>query len=81
MERSVKNRAIGLIARRATVADRDYRAVVVADGCSDKDPEVQRFLLEKIFTDQARVAMVEVCIGISKARYIESVVTRVKSYQ
>jgi len=44
-------------------ADMDYRAVVVADGCSDKDPEVQRVLMEKIFPFQARVAMVEECIG------------------
>jgi nicotinamidase-related amidase len=44
-------------------ADMDYRAVVVADGCSDKDPEVQRILMEKIFPDQARVATVEECIG------------------
>jgi len=41
----------------------DYRAVVVADGCSDKDPEVQRVLMEKIFPFQARIATVEECIG------------------
>ncbi|HMI74969.1 MAG TPA: isochorismatase family cysteine hydrolase [Steroidobacteraceae bacterium] len=44
-------------------ADMDYRAVVVADGCSDKDPEVQRVLMEKIFPLQARVATVEEVIG------------------
>ena len=44
-------------------ADMDYRAVVIADGCSDKDSEVQRVLMEKIFPFQARVAMVEECIG------------------
>jgi nicotinamidase-related amidase len=44
-------------------ADMDYRAVVVADGCSDKDPEVQRVLMEKIFPFQARVATVEKVIG------------------
>jgi nicotinamidase-related amidase len=44
-------------------ADMDYRAVVVADGCSDKDPEVQRVLMEKIFPFQARVATVEECLG------------------
>jgi nicotinamidase-related amidase len=44
-------------------ADMDYRAVVVADGCSDKDPEVQRVLIEKIFPLQARVATVEEVIG------------------
>jgi len=43
--------------------DMDYRAVVVADGCSDKDPEVQRVLMEKIFPFQARVATVEEVIG------------------
>jgi len=40
-------------------SDMDYRAVVVADGCSDKDPDVQRVLMEKIFPLQARVQMVE----------------------
>ena len=44
-------------------ADMDYRAVVVADGCSDKDPEVQRVLMEKIFPFQARIATVEEVIG------------------
>jgi|ERR1700733_2048730 len=44
-------------------ADIDYRVVVVADGCSDQDPEVQRVLMEKIFPYQARVATVEECIG------------------
>ena len=44
-------------------ADMDYRAVVIADGCSDKDPEVQRVLMEKIFPFQARVATVEEVIG------------------
>jgi nicotinamidase-related amidase len=44
-------------------ADLDYRVVVVADGCSDKDPEVQRVLMEKIFPLQAAVATVEEVIG------------------
>jgi nicotinamidase-related amidase len=44
-------------------ADLDYRAIVVADGCSDKDPEAQRVLMEKIFPFQARVATVEEVIG------------------
>jgi nicotinamidase-related amidase len=44
-------------------ADMDYRAIVVADGCSDKDPEVQRVLMEKIFPFQARMATVEEVIG------------------
>ena len=44
-------------------SDMDYRAVVIADGCSDKDPEVQRVLMEKIFPFQATVATVEEVIG------------------
>jgi nicotinamidase-related amidase len=44
-------------------ADLDYRTVVVDDGCSDKDPEVQRVLMEKIFPLQAKIATVEECIG------------------
>ena len=44
-------------------ADLDYRVVVVADGCSDKDPEVQRVLIEKIFPFQATLANVEEVIG------------------
>ena len=44
-------------------ADLDYRAVVVADGCSCKNPEVQRFLMNNIFPAHARVATVEECIG------------------
>jgi nicotinamidase-related amidase len=40
-------------------ADMDYRALVIADGCSDKDPEVQRVLMEKIFPFQARVATID----------------------
>ena len=44
-------------------SDMDYRAVVVADGCSDTDPEVQRVLMEKIFPFQATVATVEEVIA------------------
>jgi nicotinamidase-related amidase len=44
-------------------SDMDFRILVVADGCSDKDPEVQRVLMEKIFPFQARVATVEEIIG------------------
>jgi nicotinamidase-related amidase len=44
-------------------ADMDYRVVVVNDGCSDKDPEVQRVLMEKIFPLHAKIATVEECIG------------------
>jgi len=36
-------------------ADRDYRLVVLSDGCLDADPEVHRVLLEKVFPRQAEV--------------------------
>jgi nicotinamidase-related amidase len=36
--------------------DHDYRVVVVADGCTDRDPEVHRLLMERVFPRQARVA-------------------------
>lgn len=39
-------------------ADRDYRVVVLADGCADPDPEVHAFLLDRIFPAQATVATV-----------------------
>jgi nicotinamidase-related amidase len=40
-------------------ADRDYRLVVLADGCLDGDPEVHRVLTEKVFPRQAEVTTVE----------------------
>lgn len=36
-------------------ADRDYRTLVLADACSDHDPEVHRLLTERIFPRQATV--------------------------
>ncbi len=36
-------------------ADADYRAVVVADCCGDRDPEVHRVLTEKVFPRQSTV--------------------------
>jgi nicotinamidase-related amidase len=36
-------------------ADINYRLVVVADACDDRDPEVHRVLTEKIFPRQATV--------------------------
>ncbi len=39
-------------------ADADYRIVVAADGCADRDPEVHRVLLEKVFPRQAMVVTV-----------------------
>jgi nicotinamidase-related amidase len=43
-------------------ADADYRLVVVADCCSDPDPEVHRVLVEKIFARAATVATAEALI-------------------
>jgi nicotinamidase-related amidase len=37
-------------------ADADYRLVVVADCCADRDDEVHRVLVEKVFTRQATIA-------------------------
>ena len=37
-------------------ADADYRLVVVRDCCSDRDVEVHRVLMEKVFPRQAAVA-------------------------
>jgi nicotinamidase-related amidase len=39
-------------------ADRDYRLVVLADGCLDGDAEVHRVLTEKVFPRQADVLTV-----------------------
>lgn len=44
-------------------ADADYRSVVVADCCSDKDAEVHRVLVEKVFPRQAIVASADEIIG------------------
>ncbi len=35
--------------------DRDYRVIVLADACADPDPEVHRFLLERVFTKRGEV--------------------------
>lgn len=40
-------------------ADLDYQLVVLSDGCGDRDPEVQRVLLEKIYPRQADVMTVD----------------------
>jgi nicotinamidase-related amidase len=40
-------------------ADSDYRLVVVADCCADRDEEVHRVLVEKVFARQARVVTVD----------------------
>ena len=39
-------------------ADLDYRLTVLADGCTDTDPEVHRVLTEKVFPRQAAVQTV-----------------------
>lgn len=39
-------------------ADLDYRLTVLADACADRDPEVHRVLLEKVFPRQAEVRTV-----------------------
>lgn len=39
-------------------ADRDYRILVLADACADRDPSVHEFLIEKIFPGQAQVIRV-----------------------
>ena len=39
-------------------ADRDYRLLVLTDGCADRDPEVHRVLIEKVFPRQAEIASV-----------------------
>jgi len=36
----------------------DYRLTVLADGCLDIDPDVQRVLLEKVFLRQAEVVLI-----------------------
>lgn len=35
--------------------DRDYRVIVLADACADPDPEVHRFLLQRVFTKRGEV--------------------------
>ena len=39
-------------------ADRDYRIVVLADGCADFDAEVHDVLLGKVFPRQADVVKI-----------------------
>lgn len=36
-------------------ADLDYKLVVVEDGCADRDPEVHKLLMEKVFPRQGTV--------------------------
>lgn len=39
-------------------ADRDYRLLVLSDGCGDSDPQVHEVLVEKVFPRQADVLTV-----------------------
>lgn len=40
-------------------ADKDYRITILSDGCADRDEEVHRVLITKIFPRQADVITVE----------------------
>jgi nicotinamidase-related amidase len=40
-------------------ADLDFRLTVLANGCLDRDPEVHRVLVEKVFPRQAAVVTIE----------------------
>lgn len=40
-------------------ADLDFRLTVLSDGCLDRDPEVHRVLMEKVFPRQALAVTVE----------------------
>jgi nicotinamidase-related amidase len=44
-------------------ADADYRLVVVGDCCADRDPEVHRVLLEKVFARQTTLTTAAEVIG------------------
>jgi nicotinamidase-related amidase len=44
-------------------ADSDYRLVVVEDCCADRDPEVHRVLVEKVFVRQATVVKAAAVVG------------------
>jgi nicotinamidase-related amidase len=43
-------------------ADADYRLVVVEDCCADRDPEVHRVLVEKVFVRQTTVVKAEAVV-------------------
>ena len=40
-------------------ADLDFRLTVLSDGCADNDAEVQRVLMDKLFTRQADVVTID----------------------
>ncbi len=45
--------------QKTTTGDLDFGLTVLADGCLDTDPEVHRFLTEKLFPQWADVVAVE----------------------
>lgn len=45
-------------------SDRDYRIVVLADACADRDPDVHAMLMQKVFPRQAHVATVAELPGL-----------------
>jgi nicotinamidase-related amidase len=45
-------------------ADADYRIVVVEDCCADRDPEVHRLLVERVFPRQAVVVKARDAVGV-----------------
>jgi len=49
-------------------ADADYKLVVVEDCCGDRDPEVHRVLMEKVFPRQATIAKCEEVVGALGSR-------------
>ncbi len=44
-------------------ADADYKLIVVQDCCADRDPEVHRVLVERVFARQATVVKAEEIVG------------------
>ena len=44
-------------------ADADYRLVLVEDCCADRDPEVHRVLVEKVFVRQTTIVKSEAVVG------------------
>lgn len=48
-----------VLATLSQAADLDFGLTVLSDGCLDPDPEVHRFLLEKLFPRQADVTTVD----------------------
>lgn len=45
-------------------SDRDYRILVLEDGCADRDPEVHDVLMHKVFPRQAEVITIAQLTGL-----------------